>query len=854
MERYWRMTAAETLSLLGASDGGLSSREAKTRLVARGPNEIEKADRKTPLRIFISQFQNPLIYILMAATAIAFFLGDEMEALIIFGILFVNAVLGFVQEYRSEKALEELRRYVSMTARVMRNGQVTEMNVKELVHGDVILVSIGDIVPADARLIEAHSLEANESLLTGESEPVEKNAEPLHIDEPAPHEMTNTLFMGSTITTGAGKAVVVSTGRETYLGKSTRALAAPEIRTDFEKSIRDFGSMLVKVILAMTAFVFIVNSGLGHGLLESFLFALAIAVGITPELLPIIITIGLSHGAMALVRKHVAVRRLEAIEDLGNIDVLCADKTGTLTENQVSLIRYLDIEGKDDDRVLLYSLLCNSTVVQHGHVKGGTIDAAIWTYALPRFDLSRLKAYKQIELVPFDYERKRMSVAVEGKGKRLLIVKGAPECMLAVCSKVLVGGKEADAKGKLAKLKKMTDGFNAEGYRVVVVAYRGIGKKDEYTAKDESDLVFMGFLTLMDPPKKDALPALERFQKLGVRICVLTGDSPIVTDHVCRQVGVEKKGRILMGADIARMTESQLRDAVEKNNIYSRLAPSDKLAIVNALRANGHIVGFIGDGVNDATSLKAADVGISVNNGADIAKDAADVVLLRKNLNVVANGISEGRKTFGNIIKYIHNTISANFGNMFSLTIASLFMPFIPLLPSQILFNNFLSDVPMLTVSTDNVDKDELRKPKRWDIGRITRAMVFFGLISSVFDLITMGFVFFILSADAAVFRTVWFLESVLSEMFVVFPLRTSKPFYLSMPSPLLIIATVLAAGAAIGSIYSPLAPFFSFAPLTPGILGAVIGIVVCYVMVVEIAKHIFQKMENHKNGTDKAR
>lgn len=852
MERYWRMTPGEATAALGTSSGGLTHKEARARLASHGPNEIEKPDRKTPLRIFVSQFQNPLVYILIAATIIAFFLADPMEALIIFGILFVNAILGFIQEYRSEKALEELRKYVSMTVRVVRDGQTIEVDVRELVPGDVVLVSIGDIVPADARLIEAHGLETNEAILTGESGPVDKNAEPLGIDEPAPHEMANMLFMGSVITAGAGKAVVVGTGKETHLGKSAKTLAAPEARTDFEKSIRDFGSMLLKVILAMTAFVFIVNAGLGHDKpLDCFLFALAIAVGITPELLPIIITIGLSSGAMALVRKHVAVKRLEAIEDLGNVDVLCADKTGTLTENQVSLIRYLDAEGKEDDRVLVYSLLCNSAIVQHGKVKGNTIDSAIWTYAIPRFDLSRLKSYRQIELVPFDYERKRMGVVVESPGiGRMMISKGAPECMLSVCSKVLLGGKEVDAKQRLAKLRNMADNFNDEGYRVIVVAYRKIGRKEEYTAKDEKDLVFMGFLILMDPPKKDALPALERFQKLGVQIYVLTGDSSIVTSHVCEQVGVQKKGKVMTGAEIAKMRPEELRAAVEKNNIYSRLTPSDKLAVVNALRANGHIVGFIGDGVNDVPSLKTADVGISVNNAADIAKDAADVVLLRKNLNVVANGISEGRKTFGNIIKYIYNTISANFGNMFTLTIASIFMNYIPLLPSQILFNNFLSDVPMLAVSTDNVDKDELRTPKRWNIGRITRAMVFFGLISSVFDIITMAFVLFVLRLnDAPLFRTVWFLESVLSEMFVVFALRTSKPFYRSMPSALLMIATILAAGAAIGSIYSPLASFFQFAALTPEIVAVVVGIVICYVMVVEIAKHIFQRMENHQNG-----
>jgi Mg2+-importing ATPase len=373
--------------------------------------------------------------------------------------------------------------------------------------------------------------------------------------------------------------------------------------------------------------------------------------------------------------------------------------------------------------------------------------------------------------------------------------------------------------------------------------------------KDEDGLVFMGFLILMDPPKKDALPALERFRKLGVDIYVLTGDGPLVTEQVCRQVGVmNKSGLVLQGTDMAGMDEAELRKTVETHNIYARLTPNDKLAIVKALRANGHIVGFIGDGVNDAPSLKAADVGISVNNGADIAKDASDVVLLHKSLNVVANGISEGRSTFGNIIKYIHSTISANFGNMFTLTIASLFLPFIPLLPSQILLNNLISDVPMLTVSTDNVDRDELRKPKRWNIGQITRFMVFFGLISSVFDLVTMAFVFFMLSADMALFRTVWFLESVLSEIFVVFAVRTFKPFYLSMPSMLLISTSVLATLAAVGIIYSPLASFFQFAPLSAGVLGIVLGIVVVYVLVVEAAKHAFFWIENRREEKQKAR
>jgi P-type Mg2+ transporter len=841
MERYWRMTANEAAASLGAGKDGLTSKEARSRLARFGPNEIEKADRKTPVRIFVSQFQNPLIYILIGATTIAAAMGDTTEALIILAILFVNAALGFMQEYRSEKALEELRRYVTLTAHAYRDGQAVELKVHDLVPGDVILLAIGDIIPADARIIEAHSLETNESVITGESEPVEKGAGAVSIDEPAPHELSNTLFMGSVVTAGSAKAVVVATAKDTFLGKSARALGEEGEPTDFEKSIRSFGAMLVRVVIVMTTFVFVVNGVLGHGLLEALLFALAIAVGITPELLPVIITIGLSRGALLLAQKHVVVKRLQAIEDLGNVDVLCADKTGTLTENVVTLIRYLNPQGEEDGRILTYSLLCNSAIIQHGHVRGGTIDSAIWTYALSKSETGRTSGYEKCGEVPFDYTRKRMSVVAKGPEGRVLITKGAPETVFPACSMVLEKGSEISISTRLKKLVSMAEGFGREGYRVIAVAYRKAALKKEYSVGDEEGLVFLGFLILMDPPKKDAMAALERFKKLGVAIYVLTGDGPLVTERVCRQVGVENRsGLILQGKDVAHMGPQELRATVETHNIFARLNPEDKISIVQALRANGHIVGFIGDGVNDAPSLKAADVGISVNNGTDIAKEAADVVLMRKSLNVVANGIAEGRRTFANIIKYIDSTISANFGNMFTLTIASAFLPFIPLLPSQILLNNLLSDVPMLTVSTDSVDKDELRKPHRWDVGRISRFMVFFGLISSAFDILTMVFVFFVLGANAPLFRTVWFLESVLSEIFVVFSVRTAKPLYRSIPSLLLVWTSILAAAASVGVLYPPLGPFFEFAPLSAEILALTLGIVALYVGVVEAAKGVF--------------
>ena len=841
MDKYWKMQPEELLSSLGSSKDGLSSKEANLRLAKYGMNEIEPPDRKSLPRIFISQFMNPLFYILFAATIIAYLVGDHTEALIILVMVLVTGSMGFFQEYRSEKALEELRKYVSMTAHVLRDGQAIEINTKYLVPGDIILVAIGDIIPADARLIEAHMLEANESVLTGESNPVQKEAIPLEKENPAPQDQHNTLFMGSTLSAGSGKAIVVLTGKETYFGKSAASLRVPAPQTDFERSIRDFGSMLVKVIIGMTVFIFVVNSFLHQNILQSLLFALAIAVGITPELLPIIITIGLSHGAMRLVKKQVVVKRLESIEDLGNMDILCADKTGTLTENQVSLIRYLDCMGNDNEDILLYSLLCNSAVVQHGKVKGGTIDSAIWTYALKKFDLGRLKKYSLAELIAFDYERKRMSAVQQGAEGRTLISKGAPESILPICSRVLVSGKELKIAPYAKKLEKMFDDFGAQGYRVIAVAYREIGKKKEYSPEDEEHMVFMGFLILLDPPQTDTLPALEHFRHLGVEMYVLTGDEPLVTAEVCRQVGVQMKGdRIISGAELDAMPEEEFRKTVESHNIYARLVPAQKLAIVKALKENGHVVGFIGDGVNDAPALKASDVGISVKNGADIARDAADVVLLRKSLNVIAGGISEGRKTFGNIIKYIHNTISANFGNMFTLAAASLFLPFIPLLPSQIILNNFLSDIPMLAVSTDNVDKEGLKKPKRWNVQGIARFMVFFGIISSVFDFITIIFILFVLGADAALFRTIWFVESAISEILVVFAIRTNKPFYKSMPSLLLIGLSALTVLVAIGLTFSPIAPDFEFAPLTPFIIGIIFAIVLTYVLIVEIAKHLY--------------
>jgi len=825
---------------LGSAEQGLSSAEAGEKLERFGFNEIEAKDRRTAFSILASQFKSPLILILVAASIIAGFMGDFTESEIIVLIVLLNTLLGFYQEYKSERALAELRRYVSFRAKVLRDNKKTAVDVRLLVPGDIVFLNIGDLVPADMQLIEAQELTINESVVTGESFPVHKTTESILVQSGKPAPQKNIAFMGTTVSNGEGKGIVIATGKSTVFGKTATILSAKEPPTDFQKNIKKFGNFLVRIIVFLTAFVFASNAFLGKGIIESFLFALALAVGITPELLPIIITIGLSRGAVHLAKKKVVVKKLISIEDLGNIDVLCMDKTGTLTENKVSLSDFFDADGNKQEELLLLAALCNDAAIEDGKAVGNTIDAAILDYASQKN--IAMEGWKEVEEIEFDYERRRMSKIVEKGGQTLLICKGSPESILQKCAFAKIKGKEARIKKIEPELKEKFEELSKKGFRLVAVACKKIGRKENYTIEDENQLVFLGTLVFSDPPKKTAAEAIRIFQTLEVELKVLTGDNELLTQQVCSQLGFQVKNRVILGAELEKMDGAEFSKAIAENNAFARITPEQKYKIVQILGKQGHIVGFLGDGVNDTPSLKAADVGITVDTAADVAKDSADMILLEKSLLVLADGIIEGRKTFRNIIKYILNTISANFGNMFSLTISSLFLKFIPMLPSQVLLANLVSDGPLMTISTDNVEPEHLRKPRRWNLKAITKFMVFFGAISSIFDLATMAILMVIVNAEPALFRTAWFLESVLSEIIITFSIRTRRSMWKSKPSTMLVITSIAAIILTIALIYSPFAYLFSFEPLSTYVLMAIGIILFAYLAVTESEKRIFYK------------
>ena len=844
MVAYDTLPASKVLVELGTSaSSGLSAHEAQARLRKFGRNEVETRKRKTAFHILLGQFSSPLVLILVFASVVSGILGELIEAAVIVGIIVVNALLGFVQEYRSEKALEKLARYVIFRATVLRNGERNSVDARDLVPGDIIFIETGDRVPADIRLLETHELFINQSILTGESAPVQKSAQPLKEPGRSPQEMRCMAFMGTSVVSGAGTGVVVATGRMTELGRTAAYLQERPPETDFERNVKLFGKMLIAIVIVMTVFIFAANALLGKDPLLTLIFALAIAVGITPEMLPMIITLSLSNGALLLAHKKVVVRRLDAIEDLGNVDVLCADKTGTLTENAIALRGYENADGKEDDNVLFHAMLASPVAIGRAHRYAGmSMDVAIWEHAKMRHELvKRASAYRMAGGVAFDHERRMMSVAAERDDELLFVTKGSPESVIPRCAKVLIAGAEEDAAPHVRRLLKRYEEMSARGLRIIAVAAKKAARKKEYTHADEKDLTFLGFLIFTDPPRKTAPEALHALRSLGVEMKILSGDEPHVTAAICSAIGMELKGgRVVTGSELAGVGREGLRKVVEEANVFARLTPAQKLEIVSALKENGHVVGFIGDGVNDAPALRTADVGISVDTGADIAKESADIVLLRHGLHVVADGITEGRKTFGNTVKYIHNTISANFGNILTLAIVSPYLAFIPLLPSQILLNNFLSDIPLTTISTDRIDREDLRKPGKWNMPGIARFMVFFGILSSVFDLVTMAFLIYIVGAGPQLFRTGWFIESTLSEVIVTFAIRTRKPFFASRPSKLLLATSALTIVGAFALVYTPIAPMFEFVQPDFGFMAIIAAILLAYFVVAELGKHVF--------------
>ena len=819
LEAAAALPVAEVLSDLGSSDAGLSTLEATRRLSVFGPNAL-LSHGVSPLSVLVRQLRSYLLLLLLVAAVVSAVVGDRTEALIIGGIMLMSVGLSFLNEYRSELAVEELHSQIRHLAFVERGGQPAEVSVTEIVPGDVVHLRLGDVVPADLRVLESHELECDESVLTGESQVSVKTS-----DATAPGESSLDLrscaFMGTLVRSGDGRGLVVRTGSSTAFGAIALRLGERQSQTSFQQGLQAFSRLLATVTVLLAGSIFAINAALGRSVLQSALFALAIAVGLTPQLLPAIVTVSLATGARRLARRQVIVKRLVCIEDLGNVEVLFTDKTGTLTEGHISFAQALDWAGKPDDHVYALGLACSDQT-------GNELDRAL--HAVPIDGRSGILGGPVLGRLPFDHERRIASVLVEAPGGRLLIAKGAPEGVLARCANVPSGAQAT------------LDRLFASGVRVVAVASRPVALA--YLRRDdECDLSLDGFLCFTDPAKADVQGSLDRLARLGITVKIVTGDNGQVAAHLCSEVGLDP-GRIVTGAELAAMDDASLVKLLPQTSIFARVTPEQKSRIIRAQRSLGTEVGFLGDGVNDAIALHDADVGISVDSAADVAKDAADVVLLNKDLGIIADGVVEGRRIFANTIKYVLMGTSSNFGNMFSAAGASLFLSFLPMLPTQILLNNLLYDVSEMTIPTDNVDEELLARPSQWDIRLIRRFMAFFGPISSVYDFLTFAVMLRVFHAGSTLFRSGWFVESLTTQTLVIFVIRTRRvPFLKSRPSAPLLTATLVCAALGVALPFiGPLARLFGFRPLPFWFLVTLAGMIVTYLALAQLGVALFFK------------
>jgi len=833
----------ELLGRLNTSQSGLASQEAENRLRIYGYNELARRKRRTGIREFFAHIINPLVIILLLAGLISAFIGEIVDAALIFSIVLLSVSLDVYQESKAEKAAEALRERVTTTATVLRDGEKKEVKLSEVVPGDIVFLSAGDIVPADARVTSAKDLYIDQSALTGESFPVEKTPAPLKAKGAAITEWNNCLFFGTPVISGTAAAVAVKTGNSTEYGKIAKRLAEREPETEFERGLRKFSVLIIEVTALLVLFVFLVRGALyPSNPFESLLFAVALAVGLTPELLPMILTVNLSKGAIAMSKKGVIVKRLVSIQNFGNMDVLCADKTGTLTENKITLVLHVDIEGKDDEKVLLYSHV--NSYYETG-LKSPLDDAIL------RHKETDVKDFQKIDEVPFDFTRRRVSIVVEHEKQRFMIAKGATEEIAQVCSLVEIAGKVYDLTNVTQKqIEERYYSLSSDGFRVLAVAYKKVKEqKDVFSVKDENDMVFLGFVAFMDPPKETARESVRLLSKAGVELKILTGDNELVTRKTAEHLNFEIKG-VVLGNEISEMNDDALARVAEEANIFARVTPVQKDRIMNALKNNGHVVGFLGDGINDAPSMKTADVSVSVENAVDVAKESANIILLQKSLKVLHDGVLEGRKTFGNTMKYIMMGISSNFGNMFSAAGASLFLPFLPMLPLQILLNNLLYDMSELAIPTDNVDEEYIEKPKSLDASYIRNFMVYFGPISSVFDFLTFFLMlqFFNAWNNPPLFQTAWFIESLFTQTLVIFAIRTRRsPFFKSRPSTTLLVSTFAVLAVAILLPLIPLGIWFGFVELPVTFYVFLALLIVAYLVLVEVLKRYFFKRYSHR-------
>jgi len=832
--KFWNISIDELYKNLNSTENGLSSIEATSRLKKLGYNEITKEKRESTIHILIRQFKNPLLWILIFCTTLSFFTGDRLEAELILTMIILYLSLGFFQEYKTAKIFELLKQYTISKNKVIRDNRTIEIDSKQLVMGDIIYLTLGDLVPADIRLIKLKDLTVDESSLTGESMPVEKKIiiEANKISEP--NEALNMVFMGTSILSGEAYGIVTQTGNQTYFGKIAQILQKKETITDFQKNVNKFSKLMIKVIVLMTFFILLINTIQHKNFLESVLFALALAIGITPELLPVILTITLARGARKMASKKVIVKQIASIENLGNMDTLCCDKTGTLTEGIFSLDKFIDINGNENVDLLVQALICSQSIFKTEKSSfNNPMDKCLWDAIKEKNLIAELEKHELIDISEFNFIKRRLTCIIKKDNEKMFFTKGSPDNILPLCK----------VPQQTEEIKECIDNYEKKGYRVIVLA----GKKtDATTISDdlERDLTFLGYLIFIDPPKEGVKKSLEKLNKLKVNIKIITGDSPLITKKICTDLNINIiDNHIITGNEIDAVPDDKALEFFSKYNIFARVNPQQKYRIIKTLNQNSHIVGYLGDGVNDTPALKISDVGISVDSAVEIAQDTANVVLLHKSLDVIADGVIEGRKSFGNCTKYILNIISSNFGNMITLEIFSFFLPFIPLLPSQILLTNLITDITLTGMATDNVDIEMLIKPKKWDFKLITCFMIIFGAISSIFDVILLFLLIKVYHTDIANFRSILFTFSLISELLITFIVRTTHPFYKSRPGENLAIISIIMLVLTIILPYTTFgSKLFQLNTIPTNIILPMLILIISYCTTVEISKRWFFK------------
>jgi len=810
----------------------LTNNEAQLRLSSYGYNLLKEKKKTDAITLLLNQFRSPLVLILLVAAILSIFLQDPTSAAIILAIVFVSGLLGFSQERGASDAVKKLLSIVQINTTALRNGEPSQIPLEQIVPGDVAILNAGNMVPGDCAIIEVRDLFVDEATLTGETYPAEKSVGVLAPDAPL-SARSNTLFMGTHVVSGTGKALVVTTGKKTEFGKISESLALKPPETGFEHGVRQFGYLLMEITLIMAIVIFAVNAYLGRPILSSFLFAVALAVGLTPQLLPAIVTVNLAHGAKEMAKQKVIVKRLVSIENFGSMNLLCSDKTGTLTEGKVEIHSTIDFEGNTSEKVLLYA--CLNANFESGFAN--PIDEAI--RAKSTFDFT---SYKKVDEIPYDFVRKRLSILVSKDNMHIMTTKGAVQNILDACTQAETTKGLVQIADVREQVQQRFEDLSGQGFRLLGVAYKNV-PTDRIGKDQETQMTFLGFLLLFDPPKPMIKTVLQDLQNLGIALKIITGDNRFVAAYLSTQVGLTSS-RVLTGPELHIMSDEALLERVKVTDVFAEVDPNHKERIILAFKKAGYIVGFIGDGINDASALHAADVGISVNTAVDVAKEAADIVLLEKDLGVLVQGVQDGRKTFANTLKYVFMAASANFGNMFSMAGASLFLSFLPLLPTQVLLTNLMTDFPEMAIPTDSVDSGMVQKPRRWNIKFIRDFMMIFGLLSSVFDYATFGVLLFILHATADQFRTGWFIESVASATLIVLVIRTQQSFFRSKPSKYLMFATLCVVVATGLLPFTALGMLFGFVPVSLTFLVFTAIIVGLYILGAELTKRLFYKHE----------